>query len=189
MIDVFEKTINQEEKYCTIKIQEIKQNGLTNVVRKQDLQDIYSRINNPENVRFIQLMFATKENASLGYADLLRKPPLVANSSTKRKTKTKQPSVPNKKQCFIPTMTRHDLQKYINQNWPMGNDTKDQFCLGIDQLLDIKLVSSTTTVPMPKTVCEEELKKDDVCSIMDIVKQKFPNKFELVRKALSDIEE
>ena len=87
---------------------------------------------NPENVRFIQLTFATNEKASLGYADLLFKPPLVAKSSTKRKTKTKQPSVPNKKQCFIPTTTRHDLQKYIDQNWPTDNDTKDQFCLGIN---------------------------------------------------------
>ena len=71
----------------------------------------------------------------------------------------------------------------------MDNDTEDQFCLGIDRLLDIKLVFSTTTVPMPKIVCEEESMKDAVRSILDIVKQKFPNKFELVRKALSDIEE
>ena len=50
MIDVFEKTIDQEEKYCTIKVQEIKQNGLTNVVRTEDLQEIFSCINNCENV-------------------------------------------------------------------------------------------------------------------------------------------
>ena len=189
MIDVFEKTIDQEEKYCTIKVQEITQNGLTNVVRTEDLQEIFSRINNCENVRFIQLTFATRENASLGYTGLLRKSPSVVKAFPKRKTKTKGPLVPNKKQCFIPTTTRHDLQKYIDQNWPTDNDTKDQFCKGIDRLLDIQLVSSTTTMPMPKIVCEKESKKDDVRSILDIVQQKFPNKFELVRKALSDIDE
>ena len=183
------KTINQEEKYCTIKVQEIKQNGLTNVVRTEDLQEIFSRNNNCENVRFIELKFTTEENATLGYTGLLRKSPSAAKSVTKRKTKTKVPLVPNKKQCFIPTTTRQDLQKYINQNWPTDNDTKDQFCKGIDRLLDIQLVSSTTTLPMPKIVCEKESQMDDVRSILHIVQQKFPNKFELVRKALSDIDE
>ena len=93
----------------------------------------------------------------------------MAKSSTKRKTKTKGPLVPNKKQCFIPTTSRQDLQKYIDQNWPTDNDTKDQFCKGIDQLLDIQLVSSTTTMSMPKILCEKESKKDNVCSILDIV--------------------
>ena len=44
-------------------------------------------------------------------------------------------------------------------------------------------------MPMPKIVCEKESQMDDVRSILDIVQQKFPNKFELVRKALSDIDE
>ena len=42
---------------------------------------------------------------------------------------------------------------------------------------------------MPKFICEEEPMQEDVRSILDIVKQKFPGKYKQVRKALSDIEE
>ena len=173
MQDVFEKRIDQVEQYCTITVQEIKQNGLSNVVRTDDLLEIFHRINNPENIRFIQLIFAKGDNVPLGYAGLLRKPQSATKSSTKRKTNTKQPLVPNKKQCYIPTRTRQNLKQYIDQNWPTGNDTKDEFCHGIHRVLDIESVSCTKTIP--KIVCEEESMQDDVRSILDIVKQKFQN--------------
>ena len=111
----------------------------------------------------------------------------MAKFSTKSKTKTKQPLVHNKKQCFIPTTTLQNLKKYLNQNWSTGNDTKYKFCQGIHRMLDIESVSCTKTMLI--FVCEEEPMQDDVCSILDIVKQKFLNKFEKVQKALSDIEE
>ena len=181
----FEKKIDQEEQYCTITEQEIKQNRWSNV-RGDDLLEIFYRIDNPETIRFIQLTLAKGDDVHLGYAGL-RKPRIDAKSYGKRKTKSKQSIVHNKKQCFIPNTTLHNLHEYINQNWPTGNDTKDEFCQCIHRLLDIESVSCTKT--MPKFICEEEPMHEDVRSILDIVKQKFPNKFEQVRKALSDIEE
>ena len=148
--------------------------------------EIFYCIDNPKKIRFIQLIFAKGDDVYLGYAGL-RIPRTMAKSSTKRKTKTKQPLVHNKKQCFIPTTMLQNLQKYINQNWPTGDDTKDEFCQGIHWLLDIESVSCTKTIPI--FVCEEEPMQDDVLSILYIVKQKFLNKFEKVQKALSDIDE
>ena len=73
------------------------------------------------------------------------------------------------------------------QKRPTGDDSKDDFCQGIHRLLNIESVSTTKTIPI--FICDKEPMQDDVRSILDIVKQKFPNKFEKVRKALSDIEE
>ena len=98
----------------------------------------------------------------------------------------KQPLVHNKRQCFIPTTTLTNLQQYIDKNWPKGNDTKDDFCQGIHRLLDIESDSTMETVP--KFVCDKEPMLDDVCSILDIVQQKFPTKLEKVRKDLIDID-
>ena len=98
--------------------------------------EIFYCIDSPEKIRFIQLIFAKGDDINLGYASL-RMPQTVAKSSTKRKTKTKQPLVHNKKQCFILTTTLQNLQKYIDQNWPTGDDTIDKFCQGIHWLLDI----------------------------------------------------
>ena len=98
----------------------------------------------------------------------------------------KQPLVHNKRQCFIPNTTLNNLQQYIDKIWPKGNDTKDDFCQGIHQLLDIESDSTMETVP--KFVCDKEPMLDDVRSILDIVQQKFPTKLEKVRKALIDID-
>ena len=84
-------------------------------------------------------------------------------------------------------MMLQNLQQYINKEWSTGDDTKNDFCQGIHWLLDIKSVSTTKTMPI--FVCEKEPMQDDVRFILDIGKQKISNKFEKVRKALSDIEE
>ena len=65
------------------------------------------------------------------------KPRSAAKSSTKRKRKIKQPLVHNKKHCFIPPTTLKNLQQYIDQKWPTGDVTKNEFCQGIHLLLDI----------------------------------------------------
>ena len=115
--------------------------------------EIFNRIDNPQKIRFIQLIFAKGDDVNLGYAGLSM-PRTVAKYSTKKKTKTKQLLVHNKKQCFIPTTTLQNLKKYIDRNWPTGNDTKDEFCQGIHRLLDIESVTRTKTIPI--FVCEEE---------------------------------
>ena len=185
MLEVFEKNINQEEQYCIITDQEIKQNSRFNVDTDQ-LLEIFNRIENPANIRFIQLTLAKGDDLHLGYVGL-RKSRKVHKSCAKRKLKNKRPIVHNKKQCFIPTTTIQNLNIFFDRNWPTGNDTKDKFRLGIHRLLDIESVSHTKT--MPKLICEEEPIQEDVRSILEIVKQKFPEKLEKVRKALSDIEE
>ena len=152
MLDIFEKKVDQEEQYCTITEQEIKQKSWSNV-RRDDLLEIFNRIDNPQKIRFIQLIFAKGDDVNLGYAGLSM-PRTVAKYSTKKKTKTKQLLVHNKKQCFIPTTTLQNLKKYIDRNWPTGNDTKDEFCQGIHRLLDIESVTRTKTIPI--FVCEEE---------------------------------
>ena len=180
------KKIGQEEKYCTITEQEIKQNTWPNVF-SDDMPDIFKRINEPGNTRFIQLICAKGDDVHLRYTGLRQpRPQTTTRSYSKRKTKMKQPLVHNKRQCFIPTTSLNNLQQYIDKNWPKGNDTKDDFCQGIHQLLDIESDSTMETVP--RIVCDKEPMLDDVRSILDIVQQKFPTKLEKVRKALIGID-
>ena len=89
------KKIDQEKQYCTITAQEIKQNRWSNV-HPDHLLEIFYRIDNPETIRFIQLTLAKGDDVHLGYAGL-RKPRTDAKSYAKRKTKSKQPIVDNKK--------------------------------------------------------------------------------------------
>ena len=70
MLDVFKETICQEEQYCTITEQEIKQKHWLNVC-SEELLDIYSRIVNPKETRFIQLKFAEGDDAQLSFTGLL----------------------------------------------------------------------------------------------------------------------
>ena len=185
MLEVFEKKIDQEEQYCIITDQEIKQNSMFDVDTDHMLE-IFYRIDKPETIRFIQLTLAKGDDVHLGYVGL-RKSRTDTKSCAKRKPKSKHPIIHNKKQCFIPTTTVQNLHVFIDRNWPTGNDTKDKFRQGIHRLLDIESVSNTKT--MSKFICEEEPVPEDVRSILDIVEQKFPGKLEQVRKVLSDIEE
>ena len=132
MLDVFD-FFCQEEQYCTITEQEIKQKTWPNVC-SDDLLDIFKHIDDPKKTRFIQLNFAKGDGVHLGYTGLRKhRPRTTTRSYSKRKTKMKQPLVHNKRQYFIPTTTLNNLQQYINKNWPKGNDTKDNFCQGIHQ--------------------------------------------------------
>ena len=83
MLDVFEETINQEELYCTITKQEIKQKSRPNVC-SVDLLEIFYRINNPKNRRFIQLIFAKGGNVHLGYTGLRKHRPRIATRSSSK---------------------------------------------------------------------------------------------------------
>ena len=115
MLDVFGKKICQEEQYCTITEQEIKQKTWPNVC-SDDLLDIFKRIHDPGKIRFIQLIFAKGDDVHLGYTSLRQpRPRTTTRSYSKRKTKMKQPLVHNKRQCFILTTTLNNLQQYINK--------------------------------------------------------------------------
>ena len=56
MLDVFEKIIDQEELYCTITEQEIKQKSWPNVC-SEDLLEIFCRIDNPKKNTFYSTHF------------------------------------------------------------------------------------------------------------------------------------
>ena len=64
----------------------------------------------------------------------------------------------------------------------IGNDTKDDFCQGMRRLLDVASDLKIATVPV--TTCRDEPMTDDISSILDLVKQKYPTKFDKVKKAL-----
>ena len=110
------KKIGQEEQYCTITEQEIKQKTWPSVC-SDDMLDIFKRIDDPGNTCFIQLIFAKGDDVHLGYTGLRQpRPQTNARSYSKRKTKMKQPLVHKKRQCFIPTTTLNNLQQYIDKN-------------------------------------------------------------------------
>ena len=54
------------------------------------------------------------------------------------------------------------------------------------RLLDIAVDLKTATVSI--TTCHEEPMTDDISSILDLVKQKYPSKFDKVKKALIEID-
>ena len=56
MQQVFEKKRNQEERYCIVTEQEIKQKNWFNV-RRDNLLDIFNRIVKPATTRFIELKY------------------------------------------------------------------------------------------------------------------------------------
>ena len=186
MLQVFEKKICQEKQYCSVTKQEIKECDLTNVCRN-NLLHIYSRIANPKDTRFIQLMYAEVGDSHLGYRDLLeeKSQPNVRNTH-KRKSKLKRPHVQNKRQCFIPTTILKNLEQYVDKKWPTGNDKKEDFCQGMRRVLDITSDSQGKIVPF--IPCREETISDDIISILEIVQQKFPSRLEKVKKALIDID-
>ena len=158
MQQVFEKKRNQEERYCIVTEQEIKQKNWFNV-RRDDLLDIFNRIVNPATTRFIELTYVPDGDDRLGFA-----------------------IVQNKKQCFIPASTLIHLEQYIDNKWPTDNDTKNDFCKGMRQLLDVP--TDLTIVTTPVTTCHEETMTEEVSSILDFVKQKYPAKFDIVKKTL-----
>ena len=159
---------------------------MTNVCRN-DLLHIYSRIVNPKDTHFIQLKYAEVGDSHLGYRDLLEeKSQTNARNTHKRKSKLKRPHLQNKRQCFIPTTMLKNLEQYIDKKWPPGNDKKDNFCQGMRRVLDIKSDSKTKTVPF--NTCREEPIPDDIISSLEIVQQKFPSRFEKVKKALIEID-
>ena len=98
------------------------------------------------------------------------------------KSKRKLPFVQNKRQCFIPASTLRHFEQYIDNKWPKGNDTKDNFCQGMRCLLDGASDLKTATVAVD--ACSEEPITDDISSILDLVKQTYPEKFEKVKQAL-----
>ena len=92
------------------------------------------------------------------------------------------PFIQNKRQCFIPASTLRHLERYIDNKWPEDNYTKDDFCQGMRRLLDDASDLKTATVPVAS--CREKPMTDDICSILDLVKQKYPDKLDKVKKAL-----
>ena len=137
MQQVFEKKRNQEEQYCTVTEQEIKQKNWFKV-RRDDLLDIFNRIDNPATTRFIELKHIPDGDDRLGFTGLCNEQRLVTKRSTnKTKPKRKMAIVQNKKQCFIPASTLRHLEQYIDNKWPTGNDTKDNFCQGMRQYLEL----------------------------------------------------
>ena len=96
-LDVFENKICQEEQYCTITEQEIKQNTWPNIC-SDDMLDIFKRIDDPGNTRFIQLIFAKGDDVHLGYTGLCQpRPRTTSRPYSKREIKMKQPLVHNKR--------------------------------------------------------------------------------------------
>ena len=159
---------------------------MTNVCRN-DLLHIFSRIVNPKGTRFIQLKYAEVGDSHLGYIGLLEETSQTITIIThKRKPKLKQPHVKNKRQCFIPTTMLKNLEQYVDKKWPPGNDKKDDFWQGMRQVLNIKSDSKTKTIPI--IACCEEPIAEDFISILEIVQQKFPSRFEKVKKTLIEID-
>ena len=151
-------------------------------VRGDELLEIFNRIDNPTDTLFIQLKYVADGDARLGFTSLRGEKCLATKRTTsKTKSKRKMPLVQNKRQCFIPALTLRNLEQYIDNKWPTGNDKKNNFCQGMRQLLDI--ASNSKIAPVPITTCHEEPMTDDISFISDIVKQKYPSKFDKVKKA------
>ena len=149
--------------------------------------DIFNCIDNPTTTRFIQLKHVVDGDNRLGFTGLCEEKRLIPKRTTyKTKSKRKLPFVQNKRQCFIPASTLRHLEQYIDNKWPTGNDTKDDFCQGMRWLLDIAPDLKIATVPV--TICREESMTDDISSILDFVKQKYPSNFDKVKKALIEKE-
>ena len=182
MQQVYEKKRNQEERYCIVTEQEIKQKNWFNV-RRDDLLDIFNRIVNPATTRFIELKYVPDGDDRLGFTGLCKEQRLVIKRSFNKTTsKRKIAIVHNKKQCIIPASTMVHLEQYIDNKWPKDNDTKNDFCIGMRRLLDVPIDLTIATTPV--TTCHEETMTEEVSSILDFVKQKYPAKFDIVKKAL-----
>ena len=69
MQQVFDKKINQEELYCTVTEQKIKEKEWLNV-HGDDLLDIFNCIDNPTATRFIQLKHIADGDARSGFTGL-----------------------------------------------------------------------------------------------------------------------
>ena len=89
--------------------------------------------------------------------------------------------VHNKRQCFIPASKLRHIEQYIDNKWSKGNDTKDNFCKGMRRLLDSASILQTTTIAV--AACSEQPIPDDISTILDLVKQRYPDRFEKVKKA------
>ena len=64
----------------------------------------------------------------------------------------------------------------------MKTISKDDFCQGMRRLLDVASNLKIATVPV--TTFRDEPMTEDISSILDFVKQKYPAKFDKVKKAL-----
>ena len=97
MQQVYNKQIDQEELYCTMTEQEIKEKNWDNI-RVDDLLDIFNRIDNPTTTRFIQLKHVKDGDNRLGFTGLCEEKSLIAKRTTyKTKSKSKLPFVKNKR--------------------------------------------------------------------------------------------
>ena len=182
MQQVFEKQRNQEDRYCIVTEQQIKQKDWFNI-RSDDLLDIFNRIVNPATTRFIELTYVPNGDDRLGFTGLCNEQRHdIKRSSNKAKSKRKIAMLQNKKQCIIPASTLIHLERYIDTKWPNDNDTKNEFCKGMRRLLDVPIDLTVATTPV--TACHEETMTEEVSSILDFVKQKYPAKFDVVKKAL-----
>ena len=81
MQQVFDKKIDQEELYCTVTEQEIKEKNWLNV-RGDDLLDIFNRIDNPTTTQFIQLTHVADGDSRLGFTGLCDGKRLVTKRTT-----------------------------------------------------------------------------------------------------------
>ena len=145
--------------------------------------DIFNRIDNPTTTRFIQLTHVADGDSRIGFTGLgVDKRRTTKRHVNKTKSKANVPIVQNKRQCFIPASTLRHIERYINCKWPTDNDTKDDFCTGMRRLLHSESNSKTTTVAV--VTCSEQPMPDDISTILDLVKQTYPEKFEKVKKAL-----
>ena len=174
--------MDQEGLYYTVTEQEIKEKDWLNI-RGDDLLDIFNSIDHPTTTRFIQLTYVADGDSRIGFTGLGEDKRLITKRTIcKTKSKGKVPFVQNKRQCFIPASTLQHIERYIDNKWPKGNDTKDDFCLGMRRLLDGASDLKTATVAV--AACSEEPMTDDISTILDLVKQKYPDKFDKVKKAL-----
>ena len=182
MQQVYEKKRNQKGRYCILTEQEIKQKNWFNV-RRDNLLDIFNRIVNPATTQFIELKYVPNGDDRLGFTGLCNEQRHdIKRSSNKAKSKRKIAIVQNKKQCIIPASTLIHIERYIDTKWPNDNDTKNEFCKGMRQLLDVPIDLTVATTPV--VACHDETMTEDVSSILDFVKQKYPAKFDVVKKAL-----
>ena len=111
-----------------------------------------------------------------------KKPPTITIPTNKRKYKLKKPYVKKTRQCFINTTMLKNLEQYVDKKWPLGNDKKDDFCQGMRRVLDMTSDSKVKTNTF--ITCHEEPITEDINGILEIVQQKFPSKYEMVKKAL-----
>ena len=171
---------DQEELYYTVIEQEIKEKDWLNVCG-DELLHIFNRIDNPTTTRFIQLTHLAKGDCRLGFTGLtndIRR--ITKRHISKVKSKAAVPIVHNKRQCFIPASTLRHIERYIDNKWPKGNDTTDDFRNEMRLLLDSAFISQTTTVAV--AACSEQPMPDDISTILDLVKQRYPDRFEKVKR-------